>query len=184
MSDLVIVLYGPPASGKDTVTTALHRLDSEYVHFQRLKAGRGRQDGYRITTVRELDRLASTDQLIWENEAYGARYAIDRRGLTAAARDRTPVVHVGQPEAVEALREQWAGSTVTVSLWCDRTTAIERLHARDANSIAERLAVWDLTPQLVDADVRIDTGATTPDNAAATIAARASAAACLEAGGP
>ncbi|MGV9303830.1 hypothetical protein ACWDLG_10705 [Nonomuraea sp. NPDC003727] len=34
-----IVLYGPPASGKDTVTAALRRLDPRFVLLPKLKVG-------------------------------------------------------------------------------------------------------------------------------------------------
>jgi predicted PilT family ATPase len=34
-----ILLYGPPAAGKDTITTALAALDARYAPFRRLKVG-------------------------------------------------------------------------------------------------------------------------------------------------
>lgn len=46
-----VMLYGPPAAGKDTVTEALIRLDRSYRLYQRLKVGAGRTDGYRMTTL-------------------------------------------------------------------------------------------------------------------------------------
>lgn len=172
MSGTVIVLYGPPASGKDTVTTALHRLDSKYIQFPRLKSGPGRRQGYRMTTPEQLDALATNGDLIWQNEVYGARYAIDRQGLTDAALDHVPVVHVGQPKAVDAIRHGWRGSTLAVALWCDRSIAAERLRARDPASITERLAVWDATAPLDSADRSINTGKTDPDQTAAIINAQ------------
>ncbi|MGK5554002.1 hypothetical protein ACSNOI_20525 [Actinomadura kijaniata] len=40
-----IVLYGPPASGKDTITAASSALDDRYVYFHKLKVGAGRSAG-------------------------------------------------------------------------------------------------------------------------------------------
>jgi len=34
-----VLLYGPPAAGKDTVSAALIAVDARYVLFERLKVG-------------------------------------------------------------------------------------------------------------------------------------------------
>ncbi|MGH2941284.1 MAG: hypothetical protein ACRDLN_00705 [Solirubrobacteraceae bacterium] len=56
MPPIGVALYGPPASGKDTITRALTELDARYVHYLRLKAGSGRSDG----TVRARTRRSSS----------------------------------------------------------------------------------------------------------------------------
>lgn len=40
-----LLLYGPPAAGKDTVTAALPEIDARYVAFRRLKIGNGESAG-------------------------------------------------------------------------------------------------------------------------------------------
>ncbi|MFD0564440.1 hypothetical protein ACFQ2M_22355 [Kitasatospora saccharophila] len=45
-----IILYGPPASGKDTITAALIEQDPRLAQFARLKIGGGRSQGYRMGT--------------------------------------------------------------------------------------------------------------------------------------
>jgi guanylate kinase len=98
-----IVLYGPPAAGKDTVTRALRALDPRYQLFSRLKAGPGRTTGYRMTTTAAIDALHAQGEVIWESQRYGATYVIDRSGLRACLADHVSVLHVGQVDAVRAV---------------------------------------------------------------------------------
>lgn len=162
-----VVLYGPPAAGKDTITTTLHRLDPRYVLFPRLKVGRGRTTGYRMTTAEELHALRERGEIIWENHRYGATYAIDRTELLQRLRIHIPVLHAGQPEAVTAItqavpRARW----IRVALWCPRDIAEHRIRARNTGDPEERLHAWDTTPPLPDADLTINTATTPPQTAA------------------
>ncbi len=123
-----IILYGPPASGKDTVTAALRVLDSRYVLFPRLKAGPGRTGGYRMTTPQHLDELYRAGAIVWENERYGARYAIDLPELAARLGQHVPVVHLGQVPAIKAVQAATADAHwLLVYLWCPRDEATRRL---------------------------------------------------------
>jgi guanylate kinase len=100
-----VILYGPPASGKDTVTAALTQLDSAYALFEKLKVGHGRTGGYRPTSKAALNRLRRLGAIDYENERFGNVYAVDRPALDAAFADGTvPVVHMGQIAGVRALR--------------------------------------------------------------------------------
>lgn len=142
-----VILYGPPASGKDTVTTALVALDPRYVAYQRLKAGTGKSEGYRSVTAAQLQELADAGDLLYQNRRYGNTYAIDRDSLEALfAADRIPVLHLGQVDgilAVEAFPAHWA----RVLLWCDREITALRSQARGDLDSAHRLEVWDETRQ-------------------------------------
>lgn len=73
-----MILYGPPAAGKDTITAALRQLDPRYVLFQRIKAGPGRSTGYRMADADALDALRAAGDVIYEHQRYGATYVIDR----------------------------------------------------------------------------------------------------------
>jgi guanylate kinase len=63
-----IVLYGPPASGKDTITAALHRLDPWCVLLPKLKAGTDRTDGYEFVSAEHLDKLRQVGRLPVETQ--------------------------------------------------------------------------------------------------------------------
>jgi guanylate kinase len=131
--------------------------------------------------ITELHRrqLHADHEVIWENEQYGNVYLIDRTGLhDALDNDRVPIVHVGQPDAIAAIQTatpnaQW----LVVELWCARTEAAKRLTRRSPADSALRLKVWDQTPQLHAANLRIATDAMSPSDAAITIHRRLSDAA-------
>src|SRR5690606_32788938 len=100
-----IVLYGAPATGKDTVTSALVAQDATFQLYERIKCGPGRTAGYRMVSLAEFQRLSLAGDFIWTNERYNARYAIDRAGLEQQLTDGSvPVVHAGQPEVIDAVR--------------------------------------------------------------------------------
>ncbi|MCF4122193.1 hypothetical protein L1785_14530 [Antribacter sp. KLBMP9083] len=165
-----VILYGPPAAGKDTIERALTKLSDRFQHYARIKVGSGRREGYRLTSAEELDQLRVAGHVIWENRAYGAVYAIDGPSLRSALADGSPVVHVGQPAAVEAIQRAAGPAWVVVDLWCPRETTAERLTGRGAKDVQERLRVWDNTPRLLGADLAINTGRFAPETAAALIA--------------
>jgi guanylate kinase len=179
MSMVGVILYGPPAAGKDTVTDALCGLERPYVRYEPLKAGRGRTSGYRMTTVDELERMEQAGELVWVGERYGARYAVDRAGLRDAFARGIAVVHAGRVSAVTAIRGA-GGWWLTVELWCARDVAADRLRQRGTADLKERLAVWDSTERAPDADLMIDTGHASPLVAAALIDTALGAAGHLE----
>ncbi|WP_245567605.1 kinase [Nocardia jiangxiensis] len=124
-----------------------------------------------MTTHAELDRISARGQAIWVNERYNSRYVIDRPELIRMLDGgQIPVVHVGQPEAVDAIRSAVPEASWTVvELRCSRTTAHGRIEARATGDTAERLDAWDATPALRTADLTIDTERTQPQQAAAVI---------------
>lgn len=141
-----IVLYGPPASGKDTITRRLIELDSRYTHFQRLKVGPGRTDGYRLATTDELAARANGGDILYSNTRYGATYAVDRSELAAMIEcDQVPILHLGQAAGIAAVVGGYPLDWLVVGLWCSRAEVIRRLAGRQDDRTAERLAVWDAT---------------------------------------
>jgi guanylate kinase len=142
-----IILYGPPASGKDTVTAELEQLDSRYAHFHRLKVGKGRTTGYRFVSDGELADLKARDLVLYESERYGATYSIDRPELDRLiSAGRTPVLHMGQVWGIDALLK-YPARWLDVLLWCPRDLAKQRLSARGSTDIKRRLTAWDETLQ-------------------------------------
>jgi len=168
----LLVLYGPPASGKSTITGALESLNHRFRLFPRLKLGDGRRSEYRTATRADLERLRASGEIIWENQRYGAVYVTDRGHIAGMFGDGLiPVLHVGQVDAADAIGKAFPGVPLTrVSLTCPRPAAAARIAGRATGDTAERLAAYDATAPLPDADLVIDTSVTPVPDAARRIA--------------
>ncbi|GAA4684437.1 hypothetical protein GCM10023347_44410 [Streptomyces chumphonensis] len=171
-----VLLYGPPAAGKDTVTAALTELDSGYVLFPRLKIGTGKTRGYRMGTPEQLADLEARGDVIYRNDRYGNVYVVDRPGLDDVLDGgRTPVVHLGQMAGVERVAALFPARWVRVLLWCSKETTARRSPGRGDTDTVARLAAWDATQaDLADHpqagwELRIDTETTAPREAARSI---------------
>jgi guanylate kinase len=167
-----VLLYGPPAAGKTTITRTL--VDSgHFVGFRPLKVTGAPGDEYRATTHEQLDQLASDGELLWDVRLYNARYAFDRPELVRLLIDSHPVVSIGDPGAVDLIRQGTHPATwVIVELWCDLNTAAQRLTARGQPNLSQRLERWHTTPRLDRADLRLNTTRTQPHTVAREIGRR------------
>lgn len=95
---------------------------------------------------------------------------VDRPALLERLSDHIPVLHLGQPEAVDAVVQATPSARwLVVYLWCPRDIAADRIVARDTGDAEARLHAWDETPSLPGAHLSINTAETTPDAAAREI---------------
>ncbi|MFF6781320.1 guanylate kinase [Streptomyces sp. NPDC012510] len=168
-----ILLYGPPAAGKDTVTAALSELDERYVPFTRLKIGTGKTQGYRMGTPEQLAVLEARGDVIYRNDRYSNVYVVDRPGLDQAMEGgRTPVVHLGQMAGMKQVTALFPAHWVRVLLWCSKETTARRSPQRGDTDTAARLAAWDATRADLAAhpraqwELRVDTDGMAPREAA------------------
>jgi chloramphenicol 3-O-phosphotransferase len=153
-----VILFGGPASGKDTVTEQLGAINDRVELYQRIKVGPGRTAGYRISTVAQLDALREAGGIIWENDRYDSTYVVDRPELDRMIRSGlVPVIHLGQAAAVDAIRTATAIRWTVVELWCPLDVARQRIEARQTGDTAARLEAWTQTGHLPDPDLFLDT---------------------------
>ncbi|MFI0486797.1 guanylate kinase [Actinomadura sp. 9N215] len=141
-----VILYGPPASGKDTITAELARLDGRYTLQPKLKVGTGRNIGYRYVTSADLENLRTTGRLVVETHRYGNVYAIDRDDIAALVEaDKIPVVHMGNLADLQRLRAAVPFDWTAVLLWIPRAVCADRSKHRGDADTPNRLQAWDET---------------------------------------
>ncbi|TKK88129.1 guanylate kinase [Herbidospora galbida] len=141
-----IILYGPPASGKDTITAALSRIDGRFTYLRKLKVGGGRSVGYQHVSLEQLDELRGEGRLAVETHRYGNVYAVDQADVTAMLTARaTPVVHMGNIPDVRALSASDPETWFRVRLHVPREVCEQRSRQRGDLDTPERLRAWDET---------------------------------------
>ncbi|MEV1198471.1 nucleoside/nucleotide kinase family protein [Microbispora rosea] len=152
-----VVLYGPPASGKNTITAAMHRHDPRFRLLPKLKVGTGRADGYEFVTAERLDELRRTGRLLLETHRYGNVYAVDRlhiEDMTAAG--QVPVAHMGNIADLRRLIGRTPDAWLRVLLWVPREVTEQRSKGRGDADTVQRLKAWDET--LADLTANTDDG--------------------------
>ncbi|GGP40288.1 guanylate kinase [Streptomyces abikoensis] len=171
-----ILLYGPPAAGKDTVTDELAALDPRYVPFTRLKVGSGNTKGYRMGTLEQLGELEAHGDVLYRNDRYGNTYVVDWPGLDAVMKDGCiPILHLGQVAGVEAVASNYPARWSRILLWCSRDTTALRSKGRGDGDTDARLTAWDATDldlthnQSASWHLRVDTEVCSPADAARQI---------------
>ena len=167
-----LVLYGPPAVGKDTITAELVSREPRFAHFPVIKAGSGRTTGYRLVTVDEFDKLDRAGELVVTWHRYGSRYGVAHSTLAElTSAGKIPVIHLGSGPAVQAVTALPPLQWTVVQLWASRETCAARARARNTGDFAARMAVYDETERIGDdlAHLTIDTDSRTPGEAAQAI---------------
>ncbi|MFC3380471.1 P-loop NTPase family protein [Couchioplanes azureus] len=122
-----------------------------------------------MTNSQEIERLRQAGDLIWENRRYNSAYFVDRDFLFRELAQGWPVIHLGQPLAISAIKRSFSKSNwLVVYLWCPRDVAERRAIERGTGDVAERMAAWDATESLTEG-LKINTSRSSPIEAAVQI---------------
>lgn len=177
----VLLLVGPPGSGKDSVTAALQRIDCRFKYFHKLKVGSGRQSGYRLTDRESFEHACTAGEMMQHVARYGNQYGVDRPHLERILHTGgIPVIHVGRAADVAELQSKLTSREVaTVLLDITREIAVERIRGRRTGDDEARLRLYDEDmPALSQPenahlfDLTVDTSKVDPDGAARCIVQR------------
>ena len=144
-----LVLYGPPAVGKSTITDALTALDTRFELFPVIKAGSGRTAGYTMASGAGFAEREASGDFVFSWERYGSRYAVSASALVRFTNERiVPVVHLGSVAAVRAVTAVPPFRWTVVQLWVSREVCAERVRRRGTDDFADRVAAYDQTAKL------------------------------------
>ncbi|MEV7229709.1 kinase [Polymorphospora sp. NPDC051019] len=123
-----------------------------------------------MTTLKELAELRSAGEVVWENRRYEATYVVDAPGVRQELGEGIPVLHLGQVEAIDAVRQAFPNVRWTVvALTCPRDVAERRIVQRQTGDSWARLRAWDETESITTVNLTIDTSETPPVSAAKLI---------------
>lgn len=163
-----LVLIGPPAAGKDTITDIVEQRSNLRL-LKKAKAGSGRSAGYRLVSMEEFDECVARGEMVSTVERYGNRYGVMRADVAAIQQaGDIPVIHTASVE--EALTLAADGMALCL-IWCSRSESADRLRHRDQSTVDERLAVWDQLQDDLDVIAKhLDLVIDTTDQSASAVA--------------
>lgn len=155
-----VVLAGPPASGKRTVTFALTSLRRSYASFPALTVAHRARVAAEQTTRRHLDELRAWAQLFHEFTSDGIRFAYERERLNnLREQGRIPIACVDDGDVLQAF-EREADDWLQILLWCPRDEAERRLartwfaHEKQRTPDRSSMRRWDRSEKKLLRDTR------------------------------
>lgn len=145
----VILLCGPPASGKDKLTEALIILDNKFWHFQKHRGIEGEipnnqaSKQYINVSKDEFIKMIEQNQFIQYHERYNRYYGISQVLLNDKVNNGfIPIIHTGRIENLKELDRKVNGNTIKVLIWVPIEVLKQRLmkrHNHDSEEVERRL---------------------------------------------
>lgn len=143
----VLLLSGTPASGKDTITSLLLKLNPRFRHFKKHRASdQPKNDGtYVHVTPEEFHVMADQGEFLQHHYRYDRGYGVSLKVLNQHwANEEIPIIHVGKYENIAPLRTQEVNAT-SVLLMASLPETRRRLkqrHVNDTPEIDRRIAAY------------------------------------------
>lgn len=148
-NNLVILLSGTPASGKDTITEKLNRINSKFELFRKHKFGLGGKKDQTYIHIEEKDfnSLINSSEFIQYHTRYDRGYGVSKKELESLLRlQLVPIIHVGKYENILPFKRFDQISCFNVLLTASKESTIKRLsirHPNDINEQSKRLAAYN-----------------------------------------
>ena len=138
----IILLSGTPASGKDTLTSELIKINSRYVHFKKHKIATGGRldETYYLIEKNEFDSMVDNDDFIQYHYRYDRGYGISKKELKLICGEgKIPIIHVGKYENISPFIDYNDASLISVLLLVSKEETSRRLRIRHPNNNTECL---------------------------------------------
>jgi len=143
----ILLLSGTPASGKDTVTSALIGLNNRFIHFKKHRGSeKPKEDNtYIHVDNEEFKILINQGAFIQHHGRYGRHYGVALSRLESHwAAGEIPIIHVGRYENIAPFKD--ANIEVrSILLIVDKTETESRLkvrHPGDEEEVKKRIAAY------------------------------------------
>jgi guanylate kinase len=160
----VILLSGPPASGKDSVTNLLNERNTLFVNFLKhcgcdLSAEKRGMESYVNISVEEFKRMISNGDFIQYHKRYGRFYGVSKKLLNDYLnKGLVPVIHTGRIENLITLESKILNKVYKILIWAKRDDIQQRLDKRQNGDIIEinkRLEAYDIEMlDLIKVDIK------------------------------
>lgn len=142
-----LLLSGTPASGKDTITNILLKLDKRFKHFKKHRANGTKTNNSTYIDISQTDfeRLITEEKFVQFHSRYGRYYGVALSELQANwQRGEIPIIHVGKYSNIANFT--LAGIDIfSVLLLVNKDETRSRLHLRhqgDEQEIKQRLKAY------------------------------------------
>lgn len=143
----ILLLCGTPASGKDTITSALIGLNSRFIHFKKHRASEKPKDDntYICIDNEEFKSLRNQGLFVQHHSRYGRYYGVSLTQLESHwSLGEIPIIHVGKYENIAPFKDANIEMR-SVLLLVDKIETESRLkvrHMGDEQEIQKRLSAY------------------------------------------
>lgn len=148
MDKKIVLLSGMPASGKDTITERICKLNLRYVpikKFRSIDVNDSIKDTYYNISKEEFREKIMKKDFVQYHERYGRYYGIDKEVLLQLLKeDKIPIIHIGRIENYYSLCEglsdldskyDYSVEIIHILLWETKDVLFDRINNREEDTV-------------------------------------------------
>ena len=145
----IILLSGTPASGKDTITNQLNKIDNRFSHFKKHKIANGGKldNSYYLIDREKFDKMAQNNQFVQYHYRYDRGYGVSLNELNRLKNsNKIPIIHVGKYENIIKFKQFGLKNILSILIYTNREITknrLEKRHIKDSDEIKKRLNAYD-----------------------------------------